>query len=234
MRQGDLNALVVLARYPRAGQVKTRLAASIGDEATVEIYRAFLSDIGRRFSGHDGWTLHWAFEPAETPFRAEFAPEAKAFPQCGDDLGERMAAAFALVLAEGYSSAVLIGADVPHVPMATIGGAFRLLQERASLVLGPAEDGGYYLIGARSVPPVFTGIRWGGANVFDETVAAARVAGLSPVLLPKTYDIDERADLERLQADIAAGRVDDLAATAAVLTRQRQAIGGGSRPTGAT
>lgn len=212
-------ALVVLARHPEAGRVKTRLAASIGDGAAAALYRAFLLDLGRRLADHPAWVLHWAFTPADAPFPADIAGGEKAFAQTGGDLGDRMASAIERVLAEGHRSAVLIGSDVPHVPISTLEDAFRHLAAGAPLVLGPAEDGGYFLVGATSLPPVFCDIRWGGSGVLEATIAAARRAGIEPALVAPTYDIDDREDLERLRAEILAGRIGDLAATEAVLER---------------
>jgi uncharacterized protein len=214
-----LPALVILARHPEVGKVKTRLAAAIGDAAAAALYRAFLLDLGRKLAAHPAWILYWAFAPADSPFPAEIAGGEKAFAQIGDDLGERMANAFERVLADGHPSAVLIGSDIPHVSIATLEGAFRSLSAGAALVLGPAEDGGYYLVGASSLPPVFRGIRWGGPAVLAETIAAARRAGIEPALVAREYDIDDKKDLERLRVEIQGGRIRDLEATERELER---------------
>ena len=94
-----------------------------------------------------------------------------------------------------------------------------LFKLRAPLVLGPAEDGGYYLIGATSLSPVFRDIRWGGSGVLAETIAAARRAGIEPDLVAADYDIDDRRDLLRLKAEILGGRIRDLEATERELER---------------
>src|SRR5262245_36461944 len=171
-------ALVICARHPEAGKVKTRLAAAIGDAAAAALYRAFLLDLGRKLAGHPAWVLYWAFAPADSPLPAEITAGHKSFAQVDGDLGERMAGAIERVLADAHPSAVLIGSDIPHVSIATLEEAFRRLAGGAALVLGPAEDGGYYLVGATSPPPVFRGIRWGGPDVLAETIAAARNAGI--------------------------------------------------------
>ena len=214
-----MNGLVVLARHPKPGTVKTRLARSIGDDTAARVYRAFLIDIGRRLAASRAWVFHWAFTPADSPFADEIAAGARVFAQSGVDLGERMANALEHVLAEGYPHAVLIGSDVPHVPLSTIEEAFRRLAAGASLVLGPSEDGGYYLVGTRSRLPIFQGMRWGEADVLEATIAAARRAGIEPALVPPLYDVDGGEDLERLAAEIRAGRIRDLAATEATLER---------------
>ena len=211
------NALVVLARFPEAGRVKTRLAAAIGSEGAAVMYRAFLQDIRNRFDGDRSWILWWAFEPAESSFAAEIAGSNRVFPQPDGSLGTRMAGAIESLLARGYRNVALVGSDIPHLPLEAVDEAFVRLGRGADLVLGPAEDGGYYLIGARSLPPVFSGITWGGRSVLDETIERARTAGIEPELLPPLYDIDGPGDLERLRQEIRAGRVSGLDATKAAL-----------------
>ena len=213
------NALVVMARYPQPGTVKTRLAASIGAAEAATLYRAFLQDLGSRLSAHSSWLLHWAFEPASSAFRAELAADDDAFAQSDGDLGARMQAAMTRVLAAGARSVVLIGSDVPHIPLGTVEEAFRRLAAGADLVLGPAQDGGYYLIGARSAPPVFDGVRWGSADVLAATLAAARRASIEPQLLEELYDVDDLADAARLYHDMTGAQAADLRATRASLER---------------
>jgi rSAM/selenodomain-associated transferase 1 len=212
-------ALVVLARYPRPGRVKRRLAAAIGDVAAVELYRAFLYDLQRRLACHPNWTMHWAFEPAGSPFADEIGGHDRSFPQRGRSLGERMASAMAHAFESRHSRVVLIGSDIPHVPVDVLEDAFGRLAAGSRLVLGPADDGGYYLIGACAVPPVFAGIPWGGAGVLGATVAAARAAGIEPDMVSGCYDVDDANTLERLRADIALRRVEGLTSTRAVLER---------------
>ncbi len=212
-------ALVVLARYPRAGSVKRRLAAAIGDAAAADLYRAFLVDLQGRLAGQRSWTTYWAFEPAQSPFADEIGGHDRSFPQQGRSLGERMGAAMGRLFESGHSSVVLIGSDIPHLPLAALEDAFRRLAAGSQLVLGPADDGGYYLLGARAVPPVLSSIRWGGADVLRATVAAARAAGIEPEMVSGCYDVDDFASLERLRADIAQRRVEGLTATRAVLER---------------
>jgi uncharacterized protein len=214
------NALVVLARFPEAGRVKTRLAAAIGGRAAAHLYRAFLEDIRHRFAADGGehpWTLWWAFEPSGSPFAGDIARADRTFPQRPGDLGERMTGAMEEVLSRGYRNVVLVGSDIPHLPLATVAEAFARLGRGARLVIGPAEDGGYYLIGAASVPPVFTGVEWGSAGVLAATIERARDAGIEPELMASLYDIDGPAELGRLRQDIRAGKVSGLDATWAAL-----------------
>jgi hypothetical protein len=113
----------------------------------------------------------------------------------------------------------IVGSDVPHLEPDTVSDAFERLGRGAGLVLGPAEDGGYFLIGARAVPPVFAGVEWGGATVLEATLARARRAGIAVELLPRSYDVDTERDLRRLGRDIASGAVRGLDGTAGALER---------------
>src|SRR5262249_9880830 len=120
-------------------------------------------------------------------------------------------------LVEHGGAVVVIGADAPHLPAARLDEAAHALREGADLVLGPADDGGYYLIGlARPVPELFSGISWGSADVLAATRARAASLGLRTRLLPGGFDVDEPADLVRLRTAIVEGGV-DLPRTAALL-----------------
>ena len=128
-------------------------------------------------------------------------------PQAEGDLGQRMRAAMASLLAGGAAAVAIIGSDVPEVRAATIASAFdTLARDPASLVLGPAADGGYYLIASTGLPPVFDGIEWGSARVLEQTVAAAVGAGLRVSLLDVAADVDTPADLRRVAQSGAAPR----------------------------
>ena len=207
------NALVIFARHPTPGGVKRRLAASLGDDAAQEIYRAFLEDWASRTKEWADWGVSWAFTPADAPFAPDFAAGRPAFPQRGDDLGERMRFAMEDVLARGHRAVAIVGADVPHLPTATIERAFAAVKSGADLALAPAADGGYALIAAAQVPAVFSGVAWGTGGVLAATLAIARRAGLSVELLPETFDVDLPSDLERLADELDAGRAGPLPAT---------------------
>ena len=202
-----------MARYPQAGHVKSRLAASVGAETAARIYRAFLSDLGARLGADARWVLHWAYDPPSSRFVDDVAGAAEAFPQVSGDLGERMADAIRRLLGEGYRRVVLIGSDVPHLSPAAVARAFHHLAEGAELVLGPVEDGGYCLIGAVSVPPVFEDVSWGRSDVLAETLLRAARFGIVPRTIESTYDVDDFEGLARLSEDIRSGRVEGLTAT---------------------
>jgi hypothetical protein len=120
-------------------------------------------------------------------------------PQSGDDLGERMSAAFRQLFAAGYARVILIGSDLPSLPPSRLADADRALQRGADLVLGPAEDGGYYLIGlSRPTDVLFSGISWGGPDVLRQTVARARAECWRVQTIDPWYDVDSPADLARI------------------------------------
>jgi len=196
------NAIVVMARYPTPGRVKTRLARSLGDEAACRLYTAFLADIGARFGARPDIDLVWAFEPSAADFAAVVGPHSRCVAQVGSDLGERMCNAFRQLLSHGYRRVVMIGADVPHVGDDVIAGALHRI-ERADVALGPSEDGGYYLIAMKRPHDVFATIPMGTPRVFEETLARARALHLAIELLPTLFDVDEVEDLRRLRDVVA-------------------------------
>jgi uncharacterized protein len=196
-------ALVVMARYPQIGTTKTRLARTIGDEETVRLYRAFLTDLAHKFAGHM-CDLHWAYSPAEVDylsFIATLAPtlieQMSAFPQHGIDLGARLHHAFQWTHEQGYQRTIVIGSDSPQISMKIIMQAQNGL-DKADVVLGPADDGGYYLIAMRRPFDVFSGIPMSTNIVAQKTIELAQSQGLKVHALEHLFDIDELPDLLRL------------------------------------
>jgi rSAM/selenodomain-associated transferase 1 len=195
------STLVVMARYPERGKTKTRLARTIGDSGAVRLYEAFLIDLAQRFAGQD-YVLHWAYTPAEVDYQAFIAPFAPgpcthSFPQQGPELGARLHHVFRWTQARGFERTIVIGSDAPHISREIVASARAALDE-ADVVLGPADDGGYYLIAMREPHDVFTGIPMSTAVVTDMTIAAAQRQGLTVRLLESLFDIDELPDQLRL------------------------------------
>jgi rSAM/selenodomain-associated transferase 1 len=202
-----------MAKYPEPGRVKTRLAAALGDERACALYRAFVLDLAERLARLP-YEVIWAYSPAAAPFAA-LLPRARCVAQVEGDLGARMAHAVHAAFAEGAAPVLVLGADVPHVSAACLEEA--ACAAASTLVLGPAEDGGYYLIGlACPHPGLFAGVPWGGDGVLAATQAHARRLGLQTHLLPPTFDVDEPADLHRLRGLLDRGTV-VLPRTAALL-----------------
>ena len=203
MKQLADTALVIIARYPEAGKTKTRLARSIGDEVTAQLYRAFLTDLARRFAGQE-YDLYWTFTPAHVDYASfiatlvpEFASSITCFPQQGDDLGERLLYAFQWLHAQGYQNTILIGSDSPHITRDIIADARAALHE-ADMVLGPSEDGGYYLIAMHEPHDVFSGIPMSTSVVTQRTIEQAERNGLTVQCIHPLFDVDELPDLLRL------------------------------------
>jgi rSAM/selenodomain-associated transferase 1 len=196
-----VNALGVFARAPVAGQVKRRLALDVGAEAAAALYRKIGLQVMHAVTGPAHRTTVW-FTPAgaEPALREWFrGVDGVAYrPQTDGDLGARMDQALTRHFADGATRAVLVGTDGPGVDAGVVGQAFGGL-EAADLVLGPALDGGYYLIGlTRPAPELFRGIGWSTPGVLAQTEARARSLGLAVSRLGPLRDVDTAADARAL------------------------------------
>ncbi|MDA8125275.1 MAG: TIGR04282 family arsenosugar biosynthesis glycosyltransferase [Deltaproteobacteria bacterium] len=192
--------IVMFVKLPREGEVKTRLAADLAGGFVVSLYEAFVADLTAvlRRSGHP---FRLAFTPPDRgdEIAARFG-DCPLIPQEGADLGERLKNAFQRSFADGYDRVVIIGSDSPDLPEESFSEAFRAL-DRRDAVIGPAADGGYYLIGFRKEtfsPVVFDGIAWGTEQVFGQTMAHLKRAGRSVRRLPVRRDVDTPDDLRAL------------------------------------
>jgi rSAM/selenodomain-associated transferase 1 len=208
------SALAVMARSPRLGEVKTRLAHDIGAQPAYRLYRAFLHDLDARFAGGRR-TLVWAFHPPDVDFAAQTGTAARCLPQRGDHLGERMRNVFQALCEQGFDRVIMIGADVPHVRDEWLDEAEMQLGA-ADVVLGPTDDGGYYLVAMRAPHDIFAGIAMGTERVLQETLHKATASGLRVHLLPRSFDIDARRNLVQLRT-VLEGRSVHLPQTAAIL-----------------
>jgi uncharacterized protein len=209
------DALAVIAKEPVAGLAKTRLAPTLGAVGAARAAAAMLADTlaAVRASGADPWLC---FTPAEARERlGRLAPGFGLLAQGGGDLGDRLAACLGDLLETGADRVAIVGADTPHVPLATYRRAFALLDE-ADVVLGPALDGGYYLVAAKAArPELFVGITMGTGTVLSETLVRAAAAELHVALLPPLRDLDR---VEDLAAALAAGELAGAPATLAAAT----------------
>lgn len=204
-------ALVVMARSPAGSRPpKTRLAAAIPTDADRRrLYAAFLGDTIQTCRRVYGAMLRVACTPNEGTdgFSHLGLADDELIPQRGIDLGARERSVFANLFASGVSSVIIIGSDLPTLPIRHITEAVAKLKPN-TMVLGPSEDGGYYLMGLTSsgsgsrVPDVFNNIRWSTPSALEDTVEAARREGLKVALLPKWYDVDDEGGLMRLRADL--------------------------------
>ncbi len=197
-------ALIVMARYPELGKTKTRLARTLGEQETLGLYRAFLSDIAHHHARQEAYTICWAYTPAEANYQelvATFVPEyattMRYFPQKGADFGTRLHNAFRWTQMQGFRYTILIGTDSPQIRRECIMAARKALDE-VDVVLGPSDDGGYYLLGMRVAHDVFSGIPMSTDVVTQMTLEAAQRQGLTVRLLDSLFDVDELPDLVRL------------------------------------
>ena len=193
--------LAVVAKQPERGKVKTRIASTLGDDRAAEMYRCALLDTLALALSIGGVTHALSFAPPTDDARRYFEDIAPAFlliPQTGATLGERMSGTLARLLSR-FSPVVLIGSDGPDLPAEFVIRAFDILRGGIDVVLGPANDGGYYLIGMRSMQPVlFERIDWSTAGVAQQTRERASDAALNLVDLPYWHDLDNVEDLQEL------------------------------------
>ena len=187
-------ALLLMVKNPIAGKTKTRLARDVGHEKALAMYRilvrytrdqaAALPEVARylHYSDHVAEDDDW---PAD-----EFIK----LVQVGDDLGQRMEHAFDHAFSRGHERVIVVGSDCPGLTTALLAEAFAALEEHG-VVIGPAHDGGYYLLGLRHPQPtLFRDMEWSTATVAEETLARAQVQGLTVARLPVLSDVDHLED----------------------------------------
>jgi hypothetical protein len=205
-KRGHEDCLIVMAKEPRAGHVKTRLAASVGPARAADLYAAFLHDTlltCRRVTGAElCFSIHSA--AGSEYFRALDAG-ARLHVQPDGDFGARLRDAFDSAFALGFERVVVIGSDTPHLRAEMIEQAFERVRP-GEPVVGPTRDGGYYLLAmCEANPELFRSVEWSSARVLSQTEERARSAGLRIHRLEENFDVDEASDLaclfELLDAD---------------------------------
>ena len=190
------NAVVLFARDPVLGQVKTRLSPFLEEEIILKLYTCFLYDSLDKIRQVENADLFVGVAPSNQSgfFTGMPGTDIRLFVQEGKELGDKMHRAIQDRLAEGYERAVIIGSDSPSLPVSYIE---RALSSDKDLVLGPSTDGGYYLIGMRGkMVEVFDGVSWGTEKVLRETCARLERDGAELELLPVWYDVDSPEDLK--------------------------------------
>lgn len=204
-----MNSIIVFAKYPQAGKVKTRLGASIGYQLAADFYTVFLRQTLDFARSGGSRKVFLAFEPPdkEREFAEMMPPDCAMFPQVDGDLGERLARAFETSFAAGATRVLALGSDSPTLPPALLNQAFSRLDD-CDLVIGPAEDGGYCLIGLKSVrPELFRDIEWSSNSVLSTTLAIAARMKLATALLDRWYDVDDVDTLRRAARDDRSGEI---------------------------
>jgi uncharacterized protein len=211
------NCVIVFVKYPVPGQVKTRLAKSIGDEAVAGFYKCCVEDVIAGIK--DVYSpVHICYDPSSTRemFSGWLGKSFTYFPQRGEDLGEKMKNAFEDVFKAGFVRAILIGSDIPDLPADFIKKAISA-QAQSGAVIGPSSDGGYYLIGFNKddfLPEAFNGISWSTDAVLKQTTDILSRHKRTFSLLPEWHDIDTIEDVR------------------VMMLRNRNAAFGGSRTMG--
>jgi len=195
------NCLLLFVKSPVKGQVKTRLAVQKDGDFEVELYKCFVEDtisLAENLDVH----LEVCFCPAnmKSTFSEWLGEQHSYRAQTGNNLGERLRNAFDNAFEEGFSNVITIGSDSPDLPANYLTESFEVLDAHDT-VIGPASDGGYYLIGFSKegfIPEVFDNISWSTDSVFEQTVSILKQHGRKEYLLPLWHDVDTIADLKSL------------------------------------
>jgi rSAM/selenodomain-associated transferase 1 len=209
-RQRPSNALIVVAKRPAPGQTKTRLTPPLSPEQAAALYECFLRDTLDLVRQVPDVQPALAFLPAGADaYFADLAPDFEHILQEGVDLGARLDNALTGFLHQGYQRVVIMNSDGPTLPSAHLGAAFAALEREADVVLGPCDDGGYYLIGIkRPVPRLLREVRMSTSTVTADTLALAEEEGIRVELLPVWYDVDDARSLARLAKELATAPPD--------------------------
>jgi hypothetical protein len=195
--------LVIMAKAPRLGSVKTRLARSLPLQAVTELYRCLLDDTIALAQALDGVEVAIMCPESDVEDLGRAAGgTVPIVPQIGNGLAAGLTSVFAHFAGSGHRHVVAFNSDSPHLPASVLESAFRALAQ-CDVVIGPTHDGGYYLVGATaSHPGLFTGEVMGTNSAFEALLARARALRLSVHQTDVFYDIDEAADLGRLAAEL--------------------------------
>lgn len=194
------NLLLVFAKEPKEGHVKTRLARVIGDGPAKRVYEAFLKDTVINIRDDELYETKIVCTPESSIANLDALLGFKDIShQKGDTLTERLASAFDDSFKSGYKKVVAIGSDAPLLDRHVVRESLKRLDD-SDCVIGPASDGGYYLIGMRKCDNrIFSGISWSTKKVFEQTVDRVRELGLTASIMEKMSDVDEYDDLLSLK-----------------------------------
>jgi hypothetical protein len=199
-------ALAIMAKRPAVGQAKSRLSPALTPARAAALYEALLLDTIELVKGLEDVQLAIAITPpgAVGYFRRISPPETVLLPVAGADIGDCLNQALGRLLSDGYARALALNSDGPTLPITILERALTELENRdVDVVLGPSEDGGYYLIGIKEPhPQLFEGIAWSTSQVTDQTLAKAGTMELEVAQLPPWYDVDTPAELDRLRAEL--------------------------------
>ncbi len=221
------NALILFAIIPATGKTKNRMMPFLSAEECMSLCNCFLRDVYEkaRASGADVYVFFTPRDRREE-FRMILGSDVVLLPQHGEDLGQKMKNAIGSVLRMGYSKVVLMGTDIPHIHTETIKNAFENLNYK-DIVIHPALDGGYYLIGMkRECESIWNIRRYGTNTVMYDTLQHMKAENLSTAVGQMYYDIDDKDDLKQLWNDIKRGAVCNCPETMAFLQTIRHKLEG--------
>ncbi len=201
MRTSPQNCILFFVKNPVKGEVKSRLAAQLGETIAVELYKYFILDMLTTIDKCSARRLICVYpEGAQKKLEDWLGTRYHCLPQEGKNLGERMKTCFLDAVRMKFEHIILIGSDIPDISLSILQQAFRTLKTHDAVV-GPARDGGYYLIGFRHdtfIPEVFAPLRWGGKTVLRSTLNRLNKKGCRVHLLPTWNDVDTLADAKAL------------------------------------
>ena len=198
------SALIVFFKPPISGEVKTRLAGKIGNDAAARIYRAMLHDLADEISD----VSYDVFPMCSTHRKTGDIPWSGWALQAQGDLGDRMSAAFVEIFAKGYQDGLLIGSDIPEISSGILRKCFLGIRDRG-MAIGPATDGGYYGIGLSDScyhPGLFSDIKWSTDRVYNKTLSIAKKHQIDPFVGPLLKDVDTYEDLAALIEKLSSHR----------------------------
>lgn len=203
------DVLLVFAKVPRPGSVKTRLTPFLTPEEAAKLYDAFLRDALTLYAELDADVqLHLA-PPTPEAGIGPVPDQVSLHKQDGEGLGARMASALRSALGEGYDRAAVIGTDHPTLPLEFVVRGFTALDEERSICVGPSTDGGFYLLGMSIfVPELFDDMTYSHDQVFADTLARAKTTDASITVLPQWYDVDTPENLRRMVDDLGESDVE--------------------------
>lgn len=197
-------ALIIMAKAARVGYVKTRLAASLPAEAVVDLYRCMIEDTLDLARSVSTDALAIVCPTSDVADLASWLPTIEIVGQQGDGLAAGLVSAFRVFIDRGYRRVIAIDGDSPQLPPETADKAFQLLNG-ADVVVGPTDDGGYYLVGTTTVQTkLFDTRRMGTGRALDSLVANAQGLGLQVALTEMRYDVDQPEDLGRLARELGS------------------------------
>jgi rSAM/selenodomain-associated transferase 1 len=208
-------ALIIMAKEPAVGSTKTRLTPPLSPEQAAALYEALLKDTIALSASMKGINLTIAVTPSDATgyFERIRPPEAHLLPVDCEHIGDCLSQVISHLLKKGHPKVCALNSDGPSLPPEHIQRAFDLLNDH-DVVLGPNEDGGYYLVGLKQLhTEIFTGIPWSTSQVLPKTLEKVKVLGLRAALLTPWYDVDSATDVVRLQRELESLPLDRLVHT---------------------